>query len=620
MGIIYIIVTVLVAALIGYLFIRSTRKKLAAERERKVKVAEGIFEPDPTQKAKRKKKKKRGWLHFSALPELPEWLEEQIQTSLPQNVDEYLKAKKAYATAVQATATAERAFSDACKHTNYIQLPKGDSVSTSFVQTFVTHQLHTIALARAVRSSRVAREKAAEEKRKALGKVTAFITELSKHDTSLITEQDERVLEIARVVTNEDHGTHHTNLLELPAEIHLDAEPKTPNAEADKLIEQLREALAELVSAHTDAENALEQVTAANNLQKQASKHPKYTQPQKPMEDEVSAWMKEAATWASDLQSAHEGLEETLKPLWDALALCDEKLALVRNLCAQVNRLIESATTANRHRERETRLSWAATPFDAEKKEGESKEGESKEGADAGTKPAEATSDKTAVPLDTPRTAGEVGEQATLDKASTFNSWKRRREATPRYEPANLLTDAQQGVRLAAIRLIAKVDPSLEPMKKWPTPSKLFETGELSDADNNLLASAHGAVRKLGYAIAQWNAAKVKLANAEAETVDAVESTDSTIEEVNAEAFIRGHRRYRNDVERRDQRSKERRQRIDAVRAQYGERWDQVTQASATVSECILAITKDRTVLPKLLDAAVKMGSSVCQSVAPKTP
>lgn len=619
MGIIYIIVTVLVAALIGYLFIRSTRKKLAAERDRKVKIAEGIFEPDPTQKVKRKKKKKRGWLHWSALPELPEALEDQIQTWLPKCVDEYLKAKKAHSAAVLATAQAERAFSDACKHANYIQLPKGGSVSSSFVQTFVTHQLHTVTLARAVKKSRADREQAAKAQSNALGKVTGFITELAKFDTTLLSEEDERVLEIARATTSEDNGTYHTNLVELPADTHLDVEPKAPNAEAEELIEQLRQALVDLVSAHTDADTADAECKAANEQQRQAGKHPKYTEPQKPVEDEVAAWMKEAATWAQELQNSHEALEGTLQPLWDSLATCDEKLARVRDLCAQINKLIESAANANRRRERDTRLSWAATPFNAEPAEAESKEG-----AEAGTKPADTTSE---TPVKEPKdtedeeTTPADGEPATVDqfKNRSLNRWKRRKEAAPRYEPVNFLTDAQQSVRLAAIRLIAKVDPSLEQLKKWPTPKQLFDMGDLNEADSQLLASTRGAIRKLGYAVAQWNAAKVKLAHAEAETVADVESSDSTLEEVNAEAFIRGHRRYRNDVERRDQRSKERRQRVDAVRLQHAERWEQVQQARALISECIQAITKDRTVLPKSLDAIVKSGNSLSQTMAPKT-
>lgn len=621
MGIIYIIVTIMVAVLIGYLFIRSARKKLAAERARKVKQAEGVFEPEENDaKAKRKKKKKRGWLHMSSLPELPETLEADIQGWLPKGVDEYLKAKQAFLQSVAAVVQAEKQFSEASRHTEYTQLPKSGSVSSSFVETFTQHQLKVMGLARSVTATRLEREKADRARAKALSKVTSFFTELAKYDTTLLDEEDERILEIARIATNEDTGSYNHNSVELPSHIYLDAEPKAPNAEAQALIEQLTEALAELVSACGDAHSADSNCNDANNNHRKASNHPKLTEPQKPVEDEVGAWVMEATAWAAALQLAHEELEQTLQPLWDSVGALEAKLERVRQLCKQLNDLIENSRRTQSERERDTRLSWAATPFDAEdKKVGV---GDTRAAVGTGTNPVVLFPEGKVT--ETPTDHGKAKDDSGVDTLGAFrnrslNSWQQRRDSAPRYEPVNFLTDAQQSVRMAAISLIAKATAVVEPLKKWPTPTQLFETGEVSEADNALIASIRAAVRKLGYAIAQRNAAQAKLTNAEAEAVPDAESQDSTMEETNAEAFIRNHRRHRNETERRGQLSKERNERVGAVRTQLNERMEQVTLAITAINQCTSTIPVDRTIFPKSLDAMLKVVPMVCQSTTPKT-
>lgn len=641
MGIIYIGIAVLVAGLISWLFIRTQRKKLAAERAQKVKVAEGIFEDaeDADTKRKKKKRKKRPLLHFSQLPELPEWLEEDIIKQLPKLVDEYLKAKRAAFDAITAVAKAEKAYKDAVWHSGFTKLPKIGSDNQSFVGTFTHQQLNVLTLARAAKAARLAMEDALRAKSHASSKIADFQKELSKYDCILIDEDAERILDIVRHVYSFNDGVDgYRGDVELPKA--LNEEPTAPNAEAQALVEQLSQAVVDLINAYSDTAQAEALAASARDEHSKATQPPTLTVPQKPVEQEVGAWMQSAQQWADSVHHAQEGLEATLTPLWDAISVCEQRAADVLNLLAKLNSMIDGAAQAQREGERQHRLGWSATPFDVDspKVTDTPTDKDAADGtvtADGGevkeeSKPATADS-----PMDVQR-RHDAGFRRTLiwgdaessegkpdqQKEAAFRSgarnrggWRNRRDDFPAFKPVNFLTDAQESVRQAAIQLKDKVlNPFLETVKKWPKPAQLFLEGELSETDGELLSASRAAVRKLGYAIAQRNAAQVKLVNAQAEQLPDVDSSESTLEEPNVETFIRAHRRHRNDVQRREQLSTERSGRVSAVSNQLNERKGHVTQAVASINEVSTAITKDRKVYPKSLDAMVKVGHIVCQS------
>lgn len=631
MGIIYIGIAVLVAGLISWLFIRTQRKKLAAERAQKVKVAEGIFEEDAedtddTKRKKKKKRKKRPWLHFSQLPELPEWLEEDIIKQLPELVDEYLKAKRATRDAITAVVKADRAYKEAVWHTGYTQLPKIGSDNQSFVGTFTHHQLTVLTLARAAKAARLALEEALRAKSRASSKVADFQKELSKYDCIHIDEDAEKILELVRHVYSFNDGVDgYRGDVELPKQ--LNDEPTAPNAEAQALVEQLSQAVVELINAYSDAAQAEALAASAKDEHAKATQPPTLTVPQKPVEQEVGAWMQSAQQWADNVHHAQEGLEATLTPLWDAISVCEQRAQNVINLIEKLNSMIDGAAQAQRESERQHRLGWSATPFDADSPAAEvitdgtattTTEPADAESATEVKQPLDAGFRRTLIWGDAESTEGKPDQQkeaAFRSGARNRGGWRNRRDDFPKFKPVNFLTDSQEAVRQAAIQLKDKVlNPFLEAVKKWPKPAQLFLEGELSEADGELLSASRAAVRKLGYAIAQRNAAQVKLTNAQAEQLPDVESSESTLEEPNVETFIRTHRRHRNDVQRRDQLSSERSGRVSAVSNQLNERKGHVTQAVAAINEISTAITKDRKVYPKSLDAMVKVGHIVCQS------
>jgi hypothetical protein len=132
-------------------------------------------------------------------------------------------------------------------------------------------------------------------------------------------------------------------------------------------------------------------------------------------------------------------------------------------------------------------------------------------------------------------------------------------------------------------------------------------TEEMTSVDDNSLAALRNALRKLGFALAQDNAAYEKYKTAENTPAQIRALHEPTLVENNADKYIRAHRRWHDDQEHNSGLASSRQAKIDALIKQYKERNKQVPLAADQLRELLrsTAIRTARATHPKPRKLAV---------------
>jgi len=558
MGTLLIVLGIAASLIGGHLFIRWQRKKLAAERARKLEVADGVFSNAPAAPAKRPRKKK-SWLSLNKLPELPELILLSIRRSLPLAVEKLLQARHALQAAQTALAQAEQAYLSAQKQSALNGFPKCNRGGAGeVVATLSQQQLSLRQLARAGGASRIVFDEALRAHKRAAKTLEFSLAALVKYDLTLLDSEDERLLEISRIALTEGKDSVYRPSIGKVELLPVAAEPLVPSPQVASLVEQLVDAVTGMVGAVSAARTAGVQTRSAQDALSAARIAPGPPAPQKPIEQDVSAWMQSANVWAESLQAAKQEMELSLPPLWATIADCDIRLAAIIKLHGQISALEEELRAKVKVEPLESKPTWPAT-FDF----------------------------------------------ASADGASFGDDLSDPMPAAAK--PASVLTDEQESKRLISSILWTEATRLLDGIRKSPQSKQLWLEGKLGDEDKSRLAAAQAAVRKLGYALAQHNTAAAKLTHAKQEALPEV-TADSTLEEPIVESYIRSHRRHRQDKVSRAKSSAKLAERIQTQEAQLSERRAHITQCAADVAEGIRATKAERNVLPREVHAAVKVG------------
>ena len=575
MGLIVLVVIFLLLVAAAAWYIPKARRRIREERERRLKVAQGIFDEEDEGKRKRKRKKRRfSWL--STAIELPPRLKHELANNVPDMINLVLAENHATTKAGEELAERITQFEVA---RDRLQKTTDLSQAVESADNLDAWLARCIELTSQTRQATKAccekHDQMREHNRKltdALDRLKVWLNLLNpprdKYDFDELSPELKRILELARVVEKEI-DPHLTEFDNLPERL-----PEVAEVEDDELEASVAEAyakahamVASLVVVSIDraltkeADSSLDKIRKDNDL----------IEPEKPVEDDVSAFMNDALEWAESLQDSELAFSGAL-----------DKLGASADIIARDIPFAELAANG------------LATLVEAKDKAKEEERFRS-------------------------RRFGSLDERP----GDEFRPRRRIRARPIREErkpvvSATVLTESQACRKDLIEKLIQDAlsyqKSVLEAYGRWDRRRcpELTDT-EISNAEKQKASELTSLIRKLGFAIAQLRNVRAKLEEASAKSFDTPAPADLDADD--AERFIQQHQRWRKDSDRLAKDKETHSNRVEDLKAQQSERFKQLIEAAKTLERVVSEHLSSEDAFPcsHQLDVARRASSMAAQ-------
>ncbi|HEY9787165.1 MAG TPA: hypothetical protein V6D17_17380 [Candidatus Obscuribacterales bacterium] len=638
MAIIILLLVILCAIVVGRIYVKRQLKALQKERERKAKIAEGIFDSttaDSGSKRKKKKKRKWKWNWFNKSDKLEPYqgFENELLKRLPPIIERVLATRSECAAALQSLIAAERDFVTARHAQEAIALPaRIDQADMHGWLIGARSALRNVrARGRDLRACELAFADAHREFLTAAETLEKTLSSIELYNLEDLSEDADRILEIARVA-NEECGKETIAVRPIDAPRHR-PQPETAHAEAEELVNELEIASGNLIDALKAAHQKYLAAQAEFGALAASRNMPDLEEPDKPNEEEVKELLNRALDWANEVQAQEAAAACAVPPLRQAIVELDARLKAVTELVDRLSlwhqQKTEEAENEKKSEPFSVRQTGAGKPHLAGANHATDGEAADKSDADANAKHvnAGASEKETATPPSKEKTGaafgngGLFGAQLFGDDGASASKARR-----PSDGPAALLTDDEQcSLQTASLisNLVAKLSSSFTASaESWSSIKPLaYSNGTIEGADASATASLIAAMRKLGFAVAQRNAAKSKLDAHKSEAASTLVAAEPGLDCANAEAYIRAHQKWcsakaknAEDLKQRSDRQKQIEEHLDERNKQLIEL---VKATDSLVGEICSKAAPDR---HRQLDAALKTASMLVKRYTPPPP
>ena len=565
MGAIGLIVLILLLIAAALWYIPKARRQFKEERERRLKVAQGIYddeEPDDKKK-KKKKKKRRKW--FSTAIELPRHLEKQLANVVPKMVDVMLKEYHATRQAAEEVEAQNQKYQKASEDYSSVASLSAALKSADNLDAWLAKCVELLRLSR--QEARICRKKYDEYKRRNR-KLSRAIEELNrwfsllypqkiKYDLDDLEPELERNLQLAAVAKTEINIVTDT-FQGLPERLADAAEESDAELEESvrRAFDGISEVVAALISVKTDKQAVLDAIERYNKIDRDKD----LDEPERPLEDDVAAFMEDALEWAQSLQEAEIDVSD--------------KVAKLAETSAQAATLLEGANDALASIEPKAARNDEADDEDEAEPDFELL---SKAGLRVAKVQIHDEEEQTAKgPVFNP-------QSGTFEERTQRRRSRRFADRTP-VTPKLVLTEDQE-CRKLVVKMALDAGKDLlasKDLERWQNRdcAELTETGTTA-AEKHKSEELASLIRKIGFAIGQLRNVRSKLEETKAVTFEALIKAD--LDAADTERFIQQHGRWLKDSSRQERDKEAHTKRKGSLQTQQSERLTQLKEAAATL-------------------------------------
>ncbi|HEY9777914.1 MAG TPA: hypothetical protein V6C81_29400 [Planktothrix sp.] len=578
-----IFVSFIAAVILVGLFLHGReRRKMKAERELKLKLAEGGIAPPPA----KKRKKKRRWLKKNTQKtplsdsSTAEYLE-KVPPFLEKVLAAFHARTDAEAARVQAVVHRQECHSEQSGAAAVPARPERVRSFNIWLKTAVNSIKDSFNADRQLALREDELDERGHDLKEMKRSLEDWLRGLAVYDQSEMHPELERLVSIAEALCKEctERDFQGTDCDRSP-------EPQEVDPELQTHVDGIVDSMQRLFAALAEMSIARNESSTVYTAFAEAAKPRDLVEPQKPSDQEVQPFINSTFEWVQEVQTGAAAWHTTVPSLDETIAASTSAVADLRR---QMEALKNAVTQKREKRKQESmqRWSWPTQP----------------------SQPAPAAD---ARPTDTASTA-EAEKSAAKPEGPQLRPWweiPAKAATAVSKQPTAFLTDEQEATEELAKRFASRAESMISEVRAF-TVTRNSETGRNcegapSQEEAGTIKALRAAMRTLGFAIAQRNVAKAKLDAFKEEPVRAVESSLPSLEEANVELFIRGHKRHTDESARAEKAGTERRERYAALQEQFNERHRQVVEAAnalATLLHTLNTAIRNRETLPTEVDA-----------------